>query len=406
MIERLHACAETFDTMTERLNTALSEVAVNAGLVNVASAQLAHAADQVGVAAQTIAATSQNVADGINSQTGDLNAVAEAVHQVSQTTDGVAVGAQEQAGSIHQAALITAEIGASLEATVVSARESAQLTEHASQSARQGADRVAAVITGMQAIRNSVGASTATVQVMARQSDQIDAIIRTINDIATQTNLLSLNAAIEAARAGQHGRGFAVVADEVRKLADQSAVASKEIASLIREIQRAAREALSAMEVSAGEVGRGSALVDEAGQALESIVSVSDAARERSLAAIGNVCAVQARTGDLAQAMESISAVVEENTASTEEMSATTRQVSEQVGSLAAIGRSNSTAMVDLATTTQEISAQAEEFSASAQSLSEMAGRLHEVVARFTLAQDDPVVERVVEVEVAAPQPV
>src|SRR5439155_7630128 len=143
-------------------------------------------------------------------------------------------------------------------------------------SARHGADAVRQTVSGMLEIKGVVAAASAKVEDLGKLGEKIGAVVETIDDIAEQTNLLALNAAIEAARAGEHGRGFAVVADEVRKLAERSQRETKAIAELIRQVQSGTREAVVAMESGSGKVEDGAARADQAGAALTDILEAVD----------------------------------------------------------------------------------------------------------------------------------
>ena len=375
----------SFSKMIAGLRDAIGQVAESATAVTAASTQLAVASEQSGEATNQIATTIQQVALGTTQQTEGVTKTSAAVEQMGRAIEGVAQGAQEQAKAISQASQITSRINTAIEqvATNIQAvtRDSAQSATYS----RDGAKTVKETIAGMEAIRSKVGLSSSKVEEMGTRSKEIGAIVETIEDIASQTNLLALNAAIEAARAGEQGKGFAVVADEVRKLAERSSLATKEIAALIKGIQETVSEAVTAMQASATEVESGVTRAQSSGEALDNILGAVESVYKQAEDASQAAAKITAAASELVEAVDSVSAVIEENTAATEEMAANSTELTQAIENIASVSEENSAAVEEVSASTEEVSAQVEEVSASAASMMEMAGMLQQVVSRFKL---------------------
>ncbi len=195
----------------------------------------------------------------------DANTIQELMTGVRSRFDAQ----QQTVGSINSSTETLSETVAQISSSASQVSEAAR---NASNLAKSGGNIVQETIQGMRQINDSVALGSSAVDNLGRKSDEIGAIVAVINGIAEQTNLLALNAAIEAARAGEQGRGFAVVADEVRKLAEKTAQATQEISGMIQSVQQETRNAISTMQSGTEQVRGGVEKATEAGRALQEIV--------------------------------------------------------------------------------------------------------------------------------------
>ncbi len=374
-----------FAEMIVGLREAMGQINEVTANVSTASTQLAMAANQSGEATVQVAATVQQIAQGTAQQSEGMAHTTNNVEQLTRAIDGVAKGAQEQAQAIAKASEVTAQINTAIQQVATNAQNGAEGAAQSARAAHDGVKTIDETLSGMQNIKIKVGLSAQKVQEMGQRSKQIGVIVETIDDIAAQTNLLALNAAIEAARAGEHGKGFAVVADEVRKLAEKAATATGEIAGLVKDIQQTVNDAIVAMDESTVEVQNGASKADAAGEALARILETAETVNQQMAEIAGVAQQIAASSGTLVQSIETVSAVIEENTAATEEMAASSAEVMDAIESIVSVSEENGAAVEEVSAAAEEMNAQVEEVAASAQALQGVAETLAAIVTRFKL---------------------
>jgi methyl-accepting chemotaxis protein len=378
---------KALNQMVVNLRNILGEVTEHVESMSKSAGKIAASADQANLAVSQIASTIQQVSSGVTDQTKSASVTASAIEQVSQAIDGVAKGAQEQASAVGIASTITSQINTIINRVVENAQAGVTGTVEAAHVAKDSQTTVEATIKGMQQIRSSTLKVKDKVGLMGQRSDQIGVIVETIDDIASQTNLLALNAAIEAARAGEQGKGFAVVADEVRKLAEKSANATKEIGGLVKGIQQVVAETVDAMDAEVNEVEDGTRRADQAGQALTAILKAVERVTSQVEVIASAANEMNSRAGELAGAMDTVSAVVEENTAATEEMAASATEVTRSIENIASVSEENSAAIEEVSASASEVSLQIEQVTSATQNLSDLSALLHQKVMKFTLTK-------------------
>jgi methyl-accepting chemotaxis protein len=232
--------------------------------------------DETGRAGEALNRMKNNLRGIIQSIAGTAEHVANASEEISASATLQAKSAETQRDQAVQVATAMQEMSSTVTSVSGSCNKAANAAQQAAETARLGGSIVEGTLKKMRVIAESVGATAKKMEELGKSSDQIGRIIAVIDDIADQTNLLALNAAIEAARAGEQGRGFAVVADEVRKLAERTTTATTEIAQMIKNIQNETKVAVTAMESGTKQVEEGVTSTAKAGDSLRAIIQMSE----------------------------------------------------------------------------------------------------------------------------------
>jgi methyl-accepting chemotaxis protein len=275
-----------------------------------------------------------NIVKQLKDSTAEL---VSAAAEIASTSEQMSRGSQDQADQVNQVSAAIEEMSATIIQSSKNAGEAKEASKGASETASSGGRIVSDTIQGMSKITEVVKNSASSIEELAKSADQIGEIVSVINDIADQTNLLALNAAIEAARAGEQGRGFAVVADEVRKLAERTARATCEIADMIKGIQKQTNEAVQSMESGINEVDNGLELANKAGSSLTEIVNMSQQVMDMIEQIATATNQQSAASEEISKRVENIASVTKQSSAGAEQAAAAAEELSRQADSLRAM---------------------------------------------------------------------
>ncbi len=328
-LDEIGTIAASYENMKQKLGLLLTEVSTASESVASSSEQLSASADQTTSATEQVASAIEQIAGSAENQTSGVEKNTLAIEEVSAGIAKIA----ESTNNVSEFAHTTAE------------------------QAETGELFVKQTVDQMETIDKAVVESNENIKSLSERSKEIGQISEVISGISEQTNLLALNAAIEAARAGEHGKGFAVVADEVRKLAEQSKISAKQISDLIEAIQQETERSVTTMADVSNNVKTGMTIAGETAGKFKGIVG----------------------------GMREIAPQIDEVSATAQQITASVQELSLSAAELAAIARENSASSQEVAASTEEQLASMEEITSSADALAHMAEELQEVVRRFKI---------------------
>ena len=319
-------------TMTENLRSVIGKVQRSALKVASTAGDLSASSEEMKASCEQITGTTQEIATGVSSQASKMAEISRAMKEMSESVQQVAKNSQKAAEGATAASTTAQKVG-------------------------KMSDDVAKKMTEIQ---STVDGSATVIKQLDGKSQQIGEIIGVITNIADQTNLLALNAAIEAARAGEHGRGFAVVADEVRKLAEESRGAANQITGLIKDIQQGTKQAVTTMELGTKTVGEGAKNIADTVTAIDEIVKAA---------------------ADVATMVQEIAAAAQEQSASVEEVTASVEDVS-------AISEESAAGTQETSAAAEEQAATMDQLVNASQELAKLSNELQAEVAKFKIGEE------------------
>jgi methyl-accepting chemotaxis protein len=344
---------------------------------------LGESSGQIDVATREIANAVQEIARGAGAQTQAMSEMNAEMRQLAESIAAVSAGATEQSASMQSAESATQRVQEALESVSNASVAARDKGDGSLAAAQEGMTSVQQTVEAMNTIRSTVLGAASEVQELGKRGTEIGDIIQVIDDIAGQTNLLALNAAIEAARAGEQGRGFAVVAENVRSLAERTAVATKEIGSLIAAVQQGTGQAVKAMENSIRDVEAGSAQAQKAGEALRRILDSAAEVNQQITHITGAAGGVEATAVELAGIMTQVGGLAQRSAELAAGMTGGSQRAINSMAEASSVAEESAAASEEVSASVEEVSAQITEMASQTQRLAQSMSDLAQFITRF-----------------------
>ncbi len=377
--------AASLNKFLDYISEVIRNITIASDNVAATSQELSATSEESTSIAEQMAETALQLASGAAEQSQSASETAAATENLSMAVEKVAVGTQAQHSTVDQISQI---ISGSIEVfgEVLQALGNVQTvaTENTHEASR-AAESIQVLTTSMVNIQSANENAATQVVELHDLSQSIRQIVSVIDDIASQTNLLALNAAIEAARAGEHGRGFAVVADEVRKLAERSLAETKNISELINRVAAAIEHTVASIEQSTQEIHNGTAVAEHAAQVLAEISEAVAGTQDEVNKLMASFEKLQHATAQSGAAVTDIANYANENLTAVEAMAASAEEVRRLVENVAAVSQQSAAAIEQVAASIREMASASDQVSSSAQDLAGQAETLRNVVGRFKI---------------------
>jgi methyl-accepting chemotaxis protein len=387
VVSGLDSIATEFNKMTGGLRAMIARIASAANDLAHTSMRMSTAAGESTLAVEQIAVSITGVADQARSQAERIASATGKVDDLSLGANRIAAGSDAQATASLKAVDAVGRLDEQIAALATLGTTLAEAAVHAQQEAQTGESSVEQTARAMSELKDATEIARAAMSTLETSSGTVSQIVSVIDDMADQTNLLALNAAIEAARAGEQGRGFAVVADEVRKLAEQSRVSTREITIILDSIRAETVRAAKAIASASQQMDVGLALSVGATNALGAV----GAAITQTASIAGEVAnrsaEMRSASNALTQSIASVSSVIDQNAATADEVRVTSGTVLSTIRPVAEFADHQAQAAQEVASATTQLSAQIQEIDASSRLSRTNSELLRELVSQFRNAE-------------------
>jgi len=369
-IQTVAGNAQSLATYVEETSSSINQMGTSIEEVARSSSTLAGTITEASATIEEMTVSIDQMAKNLENLAGTVTETSATVEELTTFIASVAHNAESLSQAAQKTAHTVAEMAAAVSDVAKIAEEADRISRRASDDARTGDEAVGRTIAGMRTISETMENTARVITGLGRRSQEIGKILEVIEEIADQTNLLALNAAIEAARAGEAGRGFAVVADEVRKLAERSVEATKEIGEVIRQVQTETGDAVETAKAGAAETKEGINLADKAGLALRSIID-SVSRSSQLMAQIASATAKQSMaSAEVLQTVSNMTSATNQVTSAVREQAEGTKQIRQAMENINRI-------MTQAAYSTKEQAAGGRQVRVAVENMNKIAGQVN-----------------------------